>query len=124
MKENNIEILPCDDLGTIVHIAIDNKYKGHIHIGDKIKPTAKQAISNLKKIGINQVTMLTGDDKKVANQINEELKFDKVYSNLLPQDKVEIIKTLNNSKNNSETLVFVGDGINDAPVIALADIGI
>ena len=124
MTNNNIETIPCNDLGTIVHIAVDNQYKGHIHIGDMIKLTAKQAISNLKNIGIKQLIMLTGDNKKAADQINTELQFDSVYSNLLPQDKVNKINELMKEKHDKETLAFVGDGINDAPVIALADVGI
>ena len=124
MTNNNIETIPCNDLGTIVHIAVDNQYKGHIHIGDMIKLTAKQAISNLKNIGIKQLIMLTGDNKKAADQINIELQFDSVYSNLLPQDKVNKINELMKEKHDKETLAFVGDGINDAPVIALADVGI
>ena len=124
MTSNNIETIPCNDLGTIVHIAVDNQYKGHIHIGDMIKLTAKQAISNLKNIGIKQLIMLTGDNKKAADQINTELQFDSVYSNLLPQDKVNKINELMKEKHDKETLAFVGDGINDAPVIALADVGI
>ena len=124
METNNIEIIPCDDLGTIVHIAIDNKYKGHIHIGDKIKPTSKQAILDLKKLNIKQTIMLTGDDENTANQIAQTINLDKVYSNLLPQDKVDKVNELISNKQNNEIVCFVGDGINDAPVIALADVGI
>ena len=121
MENNNIQTIKCDDLGTIVHLAIDGQYKGHIHIGDKIKPTSKQAISELKNLGINQIVMLTGDDKNVADKIAEELNIDKVYANLLPQDKVSKVDELLKQK---QTLAFVGDGINDAPVISLADVGI
>ena len=124
METNNTEIIPCDDLGTIVHIAIDNKYKGHIHIGDKIKPTSKQAILDLKKLNIKQTIMLTGDDENTANQIAQTINLDKVYSNLLPQDKVDKVNELISNKQNNEIVCFVGDGINDAPVIALADVGI
>lgn len=124
MNNNGIEIVPCDDLGTIVHIAIDGKYKGHIHIGDKVKPTAEKAVSELKRIGIKQVAMLTGDDRSVAEQVSNSINFDKVYSNLLPQDKVEIVNQMLKLRKEKEMLAFVGDGINDAPVIALADIGI
>ena len=124
MKENNINIIPCDDLGTVVHIAINGEYKGHIHIGDKIKPTAKQAIENLRKLGIKKTIMLTGDDKQVADEIGKEITFDEVFSNLLPQNKVEKLSSLLLNKQNNESLAFVGDGINDAPVIALADVGI
>lgn len=124
MNSNNIDTIPCDDIGTIVHIAIDGKYKGHIHIGDKIKPTSKQAITQLKKLGIKQTVMLTGDDEEIANQIGNTIGIDNVYASLLPQDKVSKIHDLLNIKQNNETVAFVGDGINDAPVIALADVGI
>lgn len=124
MQKNNIEIIPCDDIGTIVHLAIDNKYKGHIHIGDKIKPTSQKAISELKKLNIKQTVMLTGDDESIAKQVASTIKLDKVYANLLPQDKVEKINELLKLKQKNETLTFIGDGINDAPVIALADVGI
>lgn len=124
MKDNDIVTIPCDDEGTIVHIAIDNQYKGHIHIGDKIKPTSLEAILKLKELGVSQTIMLTGDETKTALAITNQLKIDKCYGNLLPQDKVNKIKELINNKNEKETLVFVGDGINDAPVISLADVGI
>ena len=124
MNENNISTIPCDEFGTIVHIAINGQYKGHIHIGDKIKPTATQAIKNLKDLNMKQICMLTGDDNNVANKINETLKFDKVYSNLLPNQKVEKLKEIMADKQEDEMVAFIGDGINDAPVIALADIGI
>ena len=124
MANNNIKIIPCDDLGTIVHIAINGEYKGHIHIGDKIKPTSKQTISELKNSGIKETIMLTGDDENVANTFAKEIGLDKVYANLLPQDKVSKIQELISKKQNNETVSFVGDGINDAPVIALADVGI
>ena len=124
MNNNNIKIIPCDDLGTIVHIAIDGEYKGHIHIGDKIKPTSKQAIADLKRMNIKQTIMLTGDDENVAKQIGKAINLDEVYSNLLPQDKVERLKDILKLAQKNETVCFVGDGINDAPVIALADVGI
>ena len=124
MKENNIKTIPCDDEGTIVHIAIDNEYKGHIHIGDKIKPTSNKAIAQLKSIGVNQLVMLTGDEEKTAKSIANQLNIDKCYANLLPQDKITKLQELIQNKNEKETLVFVGDGINDAPVISLADVGI
>ena len=124
MNNNNIPIIPCDELGTIIHIAINNEYKGHIHIGDKIKPTSKETIKELKKLSIKKNIMLTGDDKKTADQVARDIGLDYVYANLLPQDKVKIIKELIDIKANNETLAFVGDGINDAPAIALADVGI
>ena len=124
MNENNVNVIPCDDIGTIVHLAIDGSYKGHIHIGDKIKPTAVQAITKLREINIKEISMLTGDEEAVADKINEALKLDKVYANLLPQQKVETIQSKMQNKNENEVLAFVGDGINDAPVIALADVGV
>ena len=124
MNDNNVTIIPCDEEGTIVHLAIDNEYKGHIHIGDKIKDTSKQAISQLKKAGIKKTIMLTGDDDYIGEKVARELNIDEVYSELLPQDKVEIVKQLLTKKQDKETLAFVGDGINDAPVISLADVGI
>ena len=124
MNDNNVTIIPCDEEGTIVHLAIDNEYKGHIHIGDKIKDTSKQAISQLKKAGIKKTIMLTGDDDHIAEKVARELNIDEVYSELLPQDKVDIVKQLLTKKQDKESLAFVGDGINDAPVISLADVGI
>ena len=124
MQDNNVEIIPCDEHGTIVHLAIDNQYKGHIHIGDKIKNTSKQAISELKKAGVRKTIMLTGDDDAIAEKVSKEIGIDEVYSELLPQNKVEIVKKLLAQKQDKETLAFVGDGINDAPVISLADVGI
>lgn len=124
MNENNIKTIPCDDIGTIVHIAINGEYKGHIHIGDKIKDTSKQAIQELKNLNMKQVVMLTGDDYNVANEVSKSIGLDTTYSNLLPHDKVTKLKELLKSKDKNDTLAFVGDGINDAPVIALADVGI
>lgn len=124
MREFDIHADKCPDDGTIVHLAIDNKYKGHIHIGDVIKPTSKEAISALKKIGIKKTVMLTGDEDKVAARVAKTLNIDKVYSELLPQDKVEKVQELLNSKSEGDVVAFVGDGINDAPVLGLADIGI
>ena len=124
MVNNNVKIIPCDDEGTIVHLAYDNEYKGHIHIGDIIKPTSSKTIEELKKLGVKLIAMLTGDEKKVADKVANTLNIDKVFSNLLPQDKVEIVKEMLTNKNEKDMLSFVGDGINDAPVLALADVGI
>ena len=124
MKKFNISYVDCHSIGTIVHIAIDNKYAGHILISDLIKPTAKQAIQELKNIGIKKTIMLTGDISKVANKVATDLNIDQVYSELLPEDKVTKVEELLNQKGNKEKLVFVGDGINDAPVLSRADIGI
>ena len=124
MKKFNISYVDCHSIGTIVHIAIDNKYAGHILISDLIKPTAKQAIQELKNIGIKKTIMLTGDISKVANKVATDLNIDQVYSELLPEDKVTKVEELLNKKSNKEKLAFVGDGINDAPVLSRADIGI
>lgn len=124
MKKFNIEYYDCQSTGTIVHIAINHKYAGHILICDSLKPHAKQAIDNLKKIGIKETVMLTGDIQKVATKVAQELKIDRVYSELLPSDKVTKVEELLANKNKNEALAFVGDGINDAPVLSRADIGI
>lgn len=124
MKDHNIEPNHCDDDGTIVHIALDGEYKGHIHIGDKIKEHAKEAIDELKKNGVRKTIMLTGDEKKIALAVCEKLGIDEVRYELLPQDKVTEVEKLLKAKDEKETLAFVGDGINDAPVISIADVGI
>ena len=121
MEENNIQIIECHDAGSIVHLAVDGKYKGHIHIGDQIKPTSKQSIIELKNIGIKKTIMLTGDEESIGKDVADKIGIDEVYTNLLPQDKVSIIEKLLNKDN---VLAFVGDGINDAPVIAMSDVGI
>ncbi|MDE7057536.1 MAG: HAD-IC family P-type ATPase, partial [Lachnospiraceae bacterium] len=110
--------------GTIVHLAIDGTYAGHIVISDIIKPHAKGAIAALKSAGVHQTVMLTGDTDAVAKQVAKELGIDVVYSELLPEDKVTKIEELLESKSPKEKLAFVGDGINDAPVLSRADIGI
>ena len=123
MEDNNISIIPCDDEGTIVHLAVNNEYKGHIHIGDKIKENSAKAIKELKNIGIKKTIMLTGDDDKIAENVSNSLNIDETYSELLPQDKVSVVHKLLSQKQENESLVFVGDGINDAPVISIADVG-
>lgn len=124
MSEYGVSIIECHDEGTIVHLALDNHYKGHIHIGDVIKPTSEKAISELKKIGIRLTVMLTGDERHVGENVAKKLNIDSVYSELLPQDKVSKVEELLKDKKEDEVLAFVGDGINDAPVLSLADIGI
>lgn len=124
MKKYGIEYKPCHDVGTIVHIAIDQEYVGHILISDKIKPHAKEAIARLKEVGVKETIMLTGDVKTVANKVASDLNIDKVYSELLPQDKVNKVEELLEKKQEKEKLAFVGDGINDAPVLSRADVGI
>lgn len=124
MKKYGIEYKPCHDVGTIVHIAIDQEYVGHILISDKIKPHAKEAIARLKEVGVKETIMLTGDVRTVANKVASDLNIDKVYSELLPQDKVNKVEELLEKKQDKEKLAFVGDGINDAPVLSRADVGI
>ena len=124
MEKLGIEYKPCHKVGTIVHVAVDGKYEGHIIISDVIKPTAKAAIKALHKAGVAKLVMLTGDAKNVAKQVADELGIDQVYSELLPGDKVEKVEELLASKGEKEKLAFVGDGINDAPVLRRADIGI
>ena len=124
MSEYGVSIIECHDEGTIVHLALDNHYKGHIHIGDVIKPTSEKAISELKKIGIRLTVMLTGDERHVGENVAKKLNIDRVYSELLPQDKVSKVEELLKDKKEDEVLAFVGDGINDTPVLSLADIGI
>ncbi len=124
MSEYGVSIIECHDEGTIVHLALDNHYKGHIHIGDVIKPTSEKAISELKKIGIRLTVMLTGDERHVGENVAKKLNIDRVYSELLPQDKVSKVEELLKDKKEDEVLAFVGDGINDAPALSLADIGI
>jgi len=124
MEKYGVEYTECDGVGTVVHIAVDGKFAGHILISDIMKPTARQAIADLKKIGINKTVMLTGDTKAVADSVAKELAIDEVYSQLLPGDKVDKVEELLARKGRKENLVFVGDGINDAPVLSRADIGI
>ena len=124
MKHLNIPYQDCHQTGTIIHMAINGKYAGHIVISDIIKPHSKAAIAELKKAGVERAVMLTGDAKKVANQVAASLGIDEVYSELLPADKVEKVEELLRVKPGKAKLAFVGDGINDAPVLSRADIGI
>lgn len=124
MNRLGISYQDCHHVGTVVHMAIDGKYAGHILISDIIKPHAKEAIAELKKAGISKTVMLTGDSKRVADQVAEELGIQEVYSELLPADKVSRVEELLNQKSEKDKLAFVGDGINDAPVLSRADIGI
>lgn len=118
---NNIIV---NDIGTILYVEIENKFAGYIVISDEIKKDAKKAIKGLKDIGIKKSVMLTGDVEKVAKKVGEELGLDEIYSNLLPQDKVSKFEEIIKNKNSKGNVVFVGDGINDAPVLARADVGI
>lgn len=124
MNRLNIKTIPCHSVGTIIHIAIDGKYAGHIVISDIVKPHSKGAIQALKKAGVSKTVMLTGDSGKVADQVASSLGIDQVYSELLPAGKVEKVEELLNAKSDKAKLAFVGDGINDAPVLGRADIGI
>ena len=124
MKKMNIEAAVPASVGTEIHVAVDGKYAGYILISDVVKPNAKEAISGLKAAGVEKVVMLTGDAKKVADAVGRELGVDEVRSELLPGDKVDEVEKLIAAKGEKEKLAFVGDGINDAPVLSRADIGI
>lgn len=124
MNEKQVKFTKCSDVGTITHVAVNNKYVGYILIADKIKDDAEKTIEELKKNNIKQTVMLTGDRKAVAEDVANKLGIDKVYSELLPDGKVEKVEELLKEKTEKGKLVFVGDGINDSPVLALADIGI
>ena len=124
MKKFDIKYSDCNEIGTIVHVAIDHKYAGYILIADKLKDHAKESIQALKRIGVKKTVMLTGDVKSVADSVAKELDIDTVYAELLPGDKVSRVEELLSSKSEKEKLAFVGDGINDAPVLSRADIGI
>lgn len=124
MKQLGLVVCQCNTAGTIVHLAIDGKYAGHIVLGDVVKPTSKDAISDLHKSGITQTIMLTGDTRSVAEQTANELGIDKVFSELLPNDKVNQLENIHRYAKEDNKVAFVGDGINDAPVLSRADIGI
>ena len=124
MKTNNIKIERSTEIGTIVYVAVNNKFVGYIVIADKIKEDSKDAIKKIKEQGIKKTVMLTGDNKDVADSVAKRLKLDKVFSNLLPNEKVEKIEELYLSRSEKEKIAFVGDGINDAPVLARVDVGI
>ncbi len=124
MDRLNISYIPCHHTGTIIHMAINGEYAGHILISDVVKPHAKEAISALKRAGVDRTVMLTGDAKRVADQVAGELGLDEVFSELLPADKVAKVEELLAKKSGKGKLAFVGDGINDAPVLSRADIGV
>jgi len=124
MNENKISFSKCDSIGTILYVAIDKKYTGYIVIADKIKDDSKDTIKLLKKNNIKQTVMLTGDRKKVGEEVAKELGIDKVYTDLLPDGKVKKVEELLTSRAQKGKLIFVGDGINDAPVLAISDIGV
>lgn len=124
MKRLGIVSAECTEAGTVVHMAVDGTYAGYILISDLLKPHAKEAVAALRQVGVKKTVMLTGDRKQAAEQVAAELEIDKVYSELLPADKVSRVEELLQEKGRKEQLVFVGDGINDAPVLSRADIGI
>ena len=124
MNEKEIEFTKCNNIGTVLYVAIDGKYAGYILIADKIKDDAKNTIDELKKNNIKQTVMLTGDRKEVGEAVAKEIGIDTVYTELLPDGKVAKVEELLKTKSEKGKLAFVGDGINDAPVLALADIGI
>ncbi|MFR3910001.1 MAG: heavy metal translocating P-type ATPase [Clostridium paraputrificum] len=124
MNSNGIKYTNSQEIGTVVHVVVDGEYKGNIVIADEVKEDSKEAIEMLKKIGVKKCVMLTGDNKKVAEKIAEELGLDEVYAELLPTDKVAMVEKLLKEKSEKGQLAFVGDGINDAPVLARADVGV
>ncbi len=124
MKRLNVDYVQCRSAGTVIHMVVDGEYAGHILISDRLKPGAKEAVKELKKAGVRKTVMLTGDMKNVAEQVAQELGIDEVYSELLPADKVTKVEELLAVTGKNEKLAFVGDGINDAPVLSRADIGI
>ena len=124
MHHIGIEPVPCHSIGTIIHVAIDGRYAGHIVIADVEKPNSKEAVAQLRKAGIEEIVMLTGDSRRVAASVASSLGIDTVYSELLPSDKVDKVEQLLSAEGRNAKLAFVGDGINDAPVLGRADIGI
>ena len=123
MQEKGIEYKECNDIGTILYVAINNKFAGSIVIADKIKEDAKQTIQGLKRNNVSKTVMLTGDKKEIAEKVAKQIEIDEVYTDLLPNQKVEKVEKLMKQKTEKGKLAFVGDGINDAPVLAISDIG-
>ena len=124
MEEYNIDYIKSNDIGTVIYIAIDKKYAGSIIISDKIKEDAYKAVKEFRENNVKKIVMLTGDREEISKEVSKELKLDKYYAELLPQDKVKKVETLMKEKSIDGKLVFIGDGINDAPVLALSDIGV
>ena len=124
MDRLGVNYIECHSVGTIIHMAIDGEYAGHIVISDVEKPTAREAVAELKKCGVRETVMLTGDVERVAESVARDLGIDRAYSGLMPGDKVEKVEELMRSRDPKAKLAFVGDGINDAPVLSRADIGI
>lgn len=124
MEIRNIDYIACDDIGTVIYVSIDNKFAGYIVISDKIKNDAKETIKSLKKNNVKKTVMLTGDKASTSKAVANKLEIDEVYAELLPDGKVEKLENLMKEKTEKGNIVFVGDGINDSPVLALSDIGI
>ena len=124
MRKKNINFMECDEVGTIIYVAIEEKYSGYILISDKLKEDSIRTIKELKEKGISKTVMLTGDKKEIGEAIAKKIEIDEVYTELLPDGKVERMNKLIETRNENKKVAFVGDGINDAPVLALADIGI
>ena len=124
MRRLGLEPIPCHSVGTIIHMAVDGAYAGHIVISDVVKEQSQEAIQALKAAGVKQTVMLTGDDRRVAEAVSSALRVDQVYSELLPADKVSKVEDLLERRGEKEKVAFVGDGVNDAPVLARADVGI
>lgn len=124
LADENINCMEVESLGTVIHVAVKGQYSGYLVISDEVKEDSREAILKLKKAGVKKVVMLTGDNKRVADKIGQSLQIDEVYSELLPHEKVEKLEMLEKQKSLKGKLVFVGDGVNDAPVLARADIGI
>lgn len=124
MSEEKIQFTKCNEIGTVLYVAVQKKFVGYILISDKIKEDSEKAIKELKKNYIKQTVMLTGDKKNVGEAVSKQLGIDKVYTELLPDGKVEKVEELLKTKTENKKVAFVGDGINDSPVLALADIGI
>ncbi len=124
MESLGIKYVECNKIGTVVHVAINGRYAGYILISDRVKKNSEKTVSILKKMGIKRTVMLTGDRKEIGEYVAAELKIDSVYTELLPDEKVSIIEALLESKTKNDSLIFVGDGINDAPVLSRADVGV
>ena len=124
MEDIQVSWHPCHKVGTTVHVALEGEYLGHIVISDEVKPDAKEAIAALKRAGVKKTVMLTGDAQAVGEAVGKELGLDEVHAQLLPADKVDRVEALLAQKNPKATLAFVGDGINDAPVLSRSDVGV